>query len=109
MSDLEDDLAWQIRVAKLPEPVRELKFAKEAMGRMWRMDFAWPDVKLAVEVDGGIWVQGRHNRGSGYEKDAAKSNAAVALGWRVLHVTKSMIEDGSALCLIEQALNGAAA
>src|SRR5690606_39740371 len=57
MSALEDALALHIRAHKLPEPVREYRFHPE---RRWRFDFAWPDLRVAAEVEGGIHIGGRH-------------------------------------------------
>lgn len=31
--------------------------------RKWRFDAAFPVRKIAVEIDGGVFVQGRHMRG----------------------------------------------
>ena len=45
--------------------------------RRWRFDFAWPDKKVAVEMEGGIWIKGRHNRGRGMINDMIKYNWAV--------------------------------
>lgn len=58
--------------------VRELVFHPT---RKWRFDYAFPEQKLAVEIDG----QGRHQRYVGYREDCAKGNAAILHGWRVLH------------------------
>ena len=63
-------------------PCREFKF--EPTSRC-RLDFAWPNRKLAVERDGGNWINGGHNRGSGRKRDNDKANAAAVLGWRVMH------------------------
>ena len=52
----ENELAAQIRAVRLPEPTREFPFAKQ-WGRGWRLDFAWPEAKMAVEVQGGGWMQ----------------------------------------------------
>jgi len=52
--------------------------------RRWRFDFAFPLIKIAVEIEGGVWSGGRHTRGAGFIKDMEKYNAAVLLGWRVL-------------------------
>src|ERR1051325_2237027 len=73
-----------LRTLKVPEPVREFKFDEK---RKWRFDYAWPDHKVALEVEGGIWNQGRHNRGSGFIKDIEKYNAAGGLGWRGFRTT----------------------
>ena len=54
--------------------------------RMWRFDIAWPRHRIAIEVDGGSFIAGRHNRGGGFKKDMEKSNAAILDGWRVLRV-----------------------
>lgn len=101
MSELEETLAWQVKATGLPEPVRELRFAP---GRRFRADFAWPHAMLLVEVDGGTWVAGRHNRGAGIEADAEKQSIAAVLGWRVIRVTAIQVDDGRALRWIEMAL-----
>ena len=66
---------------------------------------AWPDRMLAVEVEGGIWLKGgHHTSGKGFMSDLEKYNTATMLGWRLLRVTPSMVDDGTALILIERAL-----
>lgn len=97
---LEDALAFQIKAAKLPEPVREHVFAKP---RRWRFDFAWPSFKLAVEVEGAIFVGGRHNRALGMMADMVKYNTATILGWQVLRVAGPHVKSGEALGWIEAA------
>jgi len=67
----------------LPAPVAELQF--EPL-RRWRFDYSWPEAKIALEVEGGIWSGGRHTRGAGFVGDMAKYNHAARLGWRVLRV-----------------------
>jgi hypothetical protein len=86
----------------LPAPAAELKFHPE---RRWRFDYAWPALKIALEVEGGIWSGGRHTSPQGFVKDMAKYNAAACLGWRVLRVapkdlltlaTAKMVKEASA-------------
>lgn len=100
-SDGERAVATLIRWAALPEPVREYQFAPP---RRWRLDFAWPDRMLALEIEGGTWSGGRHVRGAGYAADLEKYNAAVLAGWRVLRVTTAMAQDGSVVELLRRAL-----
>lgn len=59
--------------------VAEYRFCE----RRWRFDYAVPGAKIAIELEGGIWMVGRHNRGKGYQADLDKYNRAVALGWSV--------------------------
>lgn len=82
---------------RLPAPVREYRFHPT---RRWRFDFAWPDKKLALEVEGGIWVNGAHNRGEHFISDCDKYNAATLDGWRVFRVTEKHIRDGQAADLL---------
>ena len=56
--------------------------------RQWRFDFAWPEHRLALEIDGGSGGFGRHSRPSGMRGDNEKINAATLLGWRVLRVLR---------------------
>lgn len=83
------NLAQKCRAFDLPEPVAEYRFHPV---RKWRFDWAWPERKIAVEVDGGVWVQGRHNRGSGYLADMEKLNAAAEAGWRVFRFATGRID-----------------
>ena len=55
--------------------------------RKWRFDYAFPDQRVAVEVDGAVWAQGRHNRPVGYIADMEKLNTAASMGWLVLRIT----------------------
>ena len=103
MSKLEDTLAWYIKGLKMPRPEREYRFHAK---RRWRFDFAWPQYLLAVEVEGGVYSGGRHTRGSGFEKDCEKYNAATKLGWRVLRCTGKTIQNGTAIRDIESCLYG---
>lgn len=102
MSHLEDALVFGIRALGLPNPEREVVFAPP---RRWRFDLAWPSRKLAAEIEGGTWVSGRHSRGAGMRKDAEKYNTAALAGWMVLRFTGDMVTDGTALLVLEKALN----
>jgi very-short-patch-repair endonuclease len=101
MSEAEELLAMQIRAIKLWEPVREYKFDSI---RKWRFDFAWPNLRLAIEIEGGIWTGGRHTRGKGFLDDCSKYNQAALAGWMVLRFPTEQIQSGEALRFIEVAL-----
>lgn len=85
----------------LPEPVPEFCFAPP---RQWRFDWAWPEARLALEIEGGAWTQGRHTRGAGFVADLAKYNAAAILGWRVLRCTPDDVKSGAAFALVKEAM-----
>lgn len=114
----EDALAFQIRVSDLPEPEREYRWAVKQVGpgrglrkrlaaaglQDWRFDFAWPELGVAVEVEGGVWSGGRHVRGAGYAADCKKYREAQLHGWIVLRFPTWEAKDGTALGVIERAL-----
>lgn len=122
MSQLEKTLAFQISALKLPEPVREYRFAahhvgmgkgirsrlKEAGLSDWRMDFAWPDLKFACEVEGGAWIGGRHTRGAGFSEDIRKYHKAMELGWNVYRTNGDLVKSGDAVALIGAMIHGQA-
>lgn len=74
----------------LPAPCREYRFCE----RRWRFDYAWVEKRLALEIEGGGWVNGRHHRPKGYEADLEKYNRATVLGWRVIRATPQMMKRG---------------
>jgi very-short-patch-repair endonuclease len=103
-SGFERNLEFQIKALKLPAPETQYRFHPT---RRWTFDFCWPDLKLALEVEGGIWTKGRHTRGKGYEKDCEKYNEAALAGFRLLRVTTDMVKAGTALNVVERAIQAA--
>lgn len=55
--------------------------------RKWRFDMAIPSLMLAIEIEGAVYSNGRHTRGSGFLKDIEKYNQAALLGWTLLRFT----------------------
>lgn len=92
----EDLFAFQVKAYRLRAPVREHRFARE-LGREWRFDFAWPDLRIAAEIDGGIWTGGAHGRPAAIERDMAKANDAMDLHWRVYRFTPVQVKNGDAI------------
>lgn len=73
--------------------------------RKWRFDYAIPKYKLAIEIEGGTWNYGRHNRASGILKDYEKYNAATMLGWRLLKFIPSQLTKKETYDLIDATIN----
>jgi very-short-patch-repair endonuclease len=71
-----------------PELEREFRFHQT---RKWRADFAHIESRTLIEIEGGIYIQGRHNRPQGFAADAEKYLEAALDGWRVLRLTELQI------------------
>lgn len=83
------------------EVVTEYQFHPK---RKWRFDYAIPSHKIAIEVEGGIWIDGRHNRASGFLKDMEKYNTAAVLGWRLLRCTPQNLLTSETLQMVAAAI-----
>lgn len=94
-------LEVDLRALGVPEALYEYKFHDT---RKWRFDMAWPDKKLAVEINGGTWAYKPSHTGKGQVRDYEKGNAATLMGWRVLWFTTSML--GEAAAQIAEAYHG---
>lgn len=92
---------WMEMQANGLRPVREYRFHHE---RRWRFDFAFVPERVAVEVQGGLFVNGAHVRGIQYGRDAEKRNEAQLRGWIQLDVTPTHIKQGKAIEWIKTAL-----
>lgn len=111
MSKLEETFVLLLSTTDIPPPQREYKFARDIVGhgpgirkrlkaaglKDWRLDFAWPDLRIAIEIEGGVYTRGRHVRGKGYVNDIEKYNALTLDGWRLLRFASSHISSGYAL------------
>jgi very-short-patch-repair endonuclease len=85
----------------MPIPIPEHRFLH---GRRFRFDFAWPEHRVALEVEGGVWTGGRHTRGKGFLADMEKYNHAAALGWLVLRCVPDTMMHRATMDFIKSAL-----
>jgi hypothetical protein len=85
----------------LPAPTTEHRFHAT---RRWRFDYAWPEHRIALEVEGGVWTGGRHTRGAGFLGDMEKYNAAGEQGWRVFRVTPATAQTTETARMIRAAI-----
>ncbi|AIL33107.1 DUF559 domain-containing protein [Basilea psittacipulmonis] len=81
---------------------REFKFHPT---RKWKFDFAMPEKKIAVEIEGGVWTNGRHTRAKGFIADCEKYNTATLMGWQVYRFTGQEVRSLSALNWVLEAVN----
>jgi very-short-patch-repair endonuclease len=101
-------LAFQIKAAGLPAPEREFRFHPT---RRWRLDLAFVDRKIAIELNGGIWMRnpdgtagGAHSRPRNILRDMSKGNALQEAGWRLYQFTPHQVTIGEALKVMERVL-----
>lgn len=57
--------------------------APDGLRAQYRLDFAWPHRRVAIEVDGREW----HTAPGAFERDRAKLRSLATAGWKVLPVT----------------------
>jgi very-short-patch-repair endonuclease len=74
--------------------------------RKWRFDYAFPEYKVALEVEGGIWTGGRHVNPKGFLGDVEKYNTATLMGWRVYRTTPKDLRSLATLKMLESAIFG---
>jgi len=87
--------------AGLSRPEPEYRFCKD---RRWRADWAFLKEKVAVEIQGGLHVGGRHTRGAALEREYEKLNELAIMGFRVLLVTPEQFERGDVVGLVARAV-----
>lgn len=92
----------QCVLAGLPRPVGEFPFALQTERRRWRIDWCFPEARIAVEVEGGYSVNGRHTRTAGFLNDLDKYNALACHGYRLLRVTPRQVANGQALMWVQR-------
>ncbi len=79
-SELEVRFLQLLRAAGLADPARqhEVRLEREP----YFVDFAYPDQRLCIELDGREW-----HDGAAFQRDRTRQNALVLAGWTVLRFT----------------------
>jgi very-short-patch-repair endonuclease len=88
-SELEQRMSRLLRRAGLPAAVFHYVVCTPAGLFLGEVDFAYPEVKLAIEVD-GFEV---HGTPRAMAKDFVRQNGLVPYGWHVLRFTWSQVRD----------------
>lgn len=85
-----------------PEPQYSVPWRSPRKGRV---DFAYPAIRLIIELDGRKWHSALH----AFEEDRLRDNHAQLAGWRVLRVTYRMLveQPENVRRMIERAFAGA--
>jgi hypothetical protein len=65
----------------LPPPVLQYEIV-DLTGRVWRLDFAWPEYSVAAEYDGVDW----HSGPDAFHRDRRRSAALQDLSWLVVPI-----------------------
>ena len=82
-SPLEADFLRLFHALKLPLPVPQ--YGVPPFGEAWySVDFAYPDLKVAIEIDSAQWHFGDREV---FEEDRARWNQLLCWGWRTLTFT----------------------
>lgn len=85
----------------IPKPVEEFKFCNT---RKFRFDFCWPEHKLALECEGGIFTKQAHGSITGQLRDIEKYNLAACEGYRVLRVVPNNLMKKETFDMIKKCL-----
>lgn len=89
-SPIEALFSLQLRFNHAPEHVRN--YVGAIPGRKLEVDFAWPSLRMGIEVQGAV-----HRIKEHFQRDAEKHALALLAGWILLPVTGRQIRDGRAI------------
>ena len=65
----------------LPPPVLQYEVV-DPQGRTWRLDFAWPELRVGAEYDGLDW----HSGPDAFLRDRRRVSALQQLGWLIVPI-----------------------
>lgn len=95
-SDLEARVAAEIRAQHLPQARSQWK-VQLCDGRNIRLDFAWPELRVALEVDHPFWHAGAEES----HRDRSRDRQLMAMGWSVPRVTNVDVAGGLAQAIAD--------
>jgi hypothetical protein len=80
-SPMESEVRLVMIDGGLPPPVLQYEVVDQS-GRTWRLDFAWPETRVAAEYDGVDW----HSGPDAFRRDRTRAAALQDLGWLVVPI-----------------------
>ena len=80
-SPLENKVMWTLLKAGFPPPIRQYRI--KVNDAVYRVDFAYAEAKVAIEVDSYQYHSSRER----FDADRHRDAALQAIGWRVVRIT----------------------
>ncbi len=75
--------------------------------RRWRFDYAFPQIKVAVDYDGVMFRSVGHNSLEKIIKDMERSNHAQLCGWDIYKANAKTVQNKEFFAIIEEAVSNA--
>ncbi|MCU1503279.1 MAG: cullin, a subunit of ubiquitin ligase [Ilumatobacteraceae bacterium] len=95
-SDLESRVVDEIRAQLLPAPEAQWPL-QLGDGRHVRLDFAWPEHRVALEVDHPFW----HAGAAESHRDRGRDRLLMTMGWIVPRITSVDVATGLAASIAD--------
>jgi hypothetical protein len=89
-SDLEVRVLEEMSRQNLPQPIPQFPMRLPGRDRDIAIDFAWPNVKVAVEVDHPAW----HDGAADSHADKGRDRKLTTIGWTTARITDIDVNGG---------------
>lgn len=90
---------WKAYLHIMPPALLGLKAQQPALGGKYRIDFALPDKKIGIELDGYAW----HSSREAFTKDRERQRELELAGWRIIRFSGSEVKNDAARCVLQAA------
>jgi len=82
-------------------PALETEYRIPGQTRAFRFDYVHLESRTLIELDGGIYVAGRHSRAKGIQDACDKKNEAIQLGWDTFVLCTGIITEDRVRAIVE--------
>lgn len=96
-SSLEDGFETLLKYNGISGYVRD--YRQVVPKRRYELDFAWPALKVGIEIQGGVWLRRSGHTRAGQVADYRKLNLATVYGWKVLQFSMDMLRRDPLGCI----------
>lgn len=94
-----EEAFWNAYLRAQPAELLGLKTQQPALGGRYRIDFALPDKKIGIELDGYAW----HSSREAFTKDRERQRDLELAGWRIIRFSGSEAKNNPARCVQQAA------
>ena len=96
-SELEDGFESLLEYNGIEEYIRN--YRQVVPKRRYELDFAWPALKVGIEIQGGVWLRRSGHTRAGQVANYRKLNLETIYGWRVLQFSTDMLRRDPQGCI----------